>query len=152
MINYSASAVAKWFLAYNRYTMNDTDADTISNLKLQKLLYYAQGVFLAVRGGTPLFYEPIVAWAHGPVVEAVYHEYKGYGSNGIDFDEDFDFSLFSQVDHNLLIEVYNNFAQYSAWKLRNMTHEERPWKETPQNWEITKPLIQEFFLQEYVSQ
>ena len=35
--------------------------DTISNLKLQKMLYYQQGFHLAYFG-TPLFDEDIVAW------------------------------------------------------------------------------------------
>lgn len=149
---YTASEVAKWFLAYNRSIMSDTDADTISNLKLQKLLYYAQGTFLVVNDGVPLFKDPIVAWAHGPVVECVYHEYKECGSTGIDFDENFDFTSFETKDHNLLIEVYNNFAQFSAWKLRDMTHEERPWKETERNEFIPRVLIKEFFIEEYITQ
>jgi uncharacterized phage-associated protein len=41
--------------------------DVISNLKLQKLLYYAQGFYLAIYGKA-LFEEDIVAWEHGPVV------------------------------------------------------------------------------------
>jgi len=145
----TASDVAKWFLAYNRSMMMESDADTISNLKLQKLLYYAQGIFLAIND-EPLFEDPIVAWAHGPVVEAVYHEYKMYGSSGIDFDEDFDFGSFKNEDNSLLVEVYKNFAQYSAWKLRCMSHEERPWKETGQNCEIPRSLIKEFFQEEYI--
>lgn len=43
---YKASLIAKWFLYYNQITMDQEDADLISNLKLQKLLYYAQGCFL----------------------------------------------------------------------------------------------------------
>jgi len=149
---YSASHIAKWFLAYNRSIMNESDADTISNLKLQKLLYYAQGIFLGFNDGIPLFEDPIVAWTHGPVVESVYHEYKGYGSTGIDFDETFDFASVEIEDHNLLIEVYNNFSQYSAWKLRDMTHKERPWIETMRCEEIPKSLIKDFFLEEYIKQ
>ncbi len=98
MAIYTASHIAKWFLAYNRSMMQDSDADTISNLKLQKLLYYAQGIFLAIND-EPLFEEPILAWAHGPVVESVYHEYKAYGSSGIEFDEDFNFDSIESDDH-----------------------------------------------------
>ena len=47
---YKASLIAKWFLYYNQITMDQEDADLISNLKLQKLLYYAQGCFLAIKG------------------------------------------------------------------------------------------------------
>lgn len=42
------------------------------------------------------------------------------------------------------------FGQYSAWKLRNMSHEERPWKETVINNTIDPGLIREYFLEVYV--
>lgn len=70
--------VARYFLA-----LADEEAgDLVSNLKLQKLLYYAQGFHLAMTG-RPLFDEPIQAWMHGPVVPAVYHAFKVYGSGPI---------------------------------------------------------------------
>lgn len=148
-VRYTASDIAKWFLAYNRNIMAEGDAEFISNLKLQKLLYYAQGTYYAITGGL-LFAEPIKAWRHGPVVESVYHEYKSNGANGIDFDEEFDFSRFDPETEGILEEVYNYFGQYSAWKLRNMTQEERPWKETEINDIIDTGLIKDYFLEEYV--
>ncbi len=64
--------VAQYFLA-----KADEDAgDLMSNLKLQKLMYYAQGFSLALCN-KPLFPERIEAWIHGPVISALYHEYKG---------------------------------------------------------------------------
>ena len=67
----SAFNVADYFLV-----QQDEDAgDLISNMKLQKLLYYAQGYFLAI-ANEPLFHERIYAWTHGPVVPKVYHKYK----------------------------------------------------------------------------
>ena len=56
---YSALTVAKWFLWYNDKILEEEDADLISNLKLQKLLYYAQGCYLALKN-EPLFNEQIV--------------------------------------------------------------------------------------------
>ena len=52
--------------------------DTISNLKMQKLLYYAQGHFLATYK-KPLFDDKIEAWKYGPVVKEVYDKFKIYG-------------------------------------------------------------------------
>lgn len=49
-MQHSALQVAKWFLAHNRIAADDEGAENISNLKLQKLLYYAQGTFLALKG------------------------------------------------------------------------------------------------------
>ena len=62
--------VAKYFLSLS----DDSSGDYISNLKLQKLLYYAQGFHLAIFN-KPLFNEPIEAWAHGPVVGSSYRKY-----------------------------------------------------------------------------
>lgn len=64
---YSALDIAEWFLYYNRSIMEEYDAEYISNLKLQKLLYYAQGCYLALRDKS-LFCDNILAWKHGPVV------------------------------------------------------------------------------------
>ena len=141
--------VAKWFLAHNREIMDAEDSEYISNLKLQKLLYYAQGTFLAVTD-RPLFYDPIVAWKHGPVVESVYRIYSPNGANGIVFDEAFDNSAFSKEENELLTQVYDVFGQYSAWKLRDMTHQETPWLTTPQSEEISREKIKNYFKREYV--
>lgn len=116
--------VAKYFLS-----MTDEDVgDLISNLKLQKLIYYAQGLHLAIYD-KPLFNESISAWEHGPVVTSLYHAYKEYGSGPIPPPDDLDFDKFDQEMREFLDEVYEVFGQYSAWKLRNMTHEEPPWKD-----------------------
>jgi uncharacterized phage-associated protein len=120
----SAKAVAKYFLS----RVDEDAGDGISNLKLQKLVYYAQGFHLALHGA-PLFREQIEAWEHGPVVPELYREYKRYGSASIPSPDDFDPDEYDADVAGLLDEVYDVFGQYSAWKLRNMTHEERPWLE-----------------------
>ncbi len=114
--------VAKLFLSLS--TRNE---DAISNLKLQKLVYYAQGFHLALFNGQPLFNEKIEAWTHGPVVPELYHEYKKFGKgpiDGIEFDLD---GKLSNDQIELIQEIYDIFGQFSAWKLRDMTHEESPW-------------------------
>ncbi|NYB72524.1 SocA family protein [Sedimentibacter hydroxybenzoicus DSM 7310] len=148
-LKYSAELIAKWFLAHNRQVMAEEDAEYISNLKLQKLLYYAQGVYYAMKNKV-LFDDEIMAWKHGPVVEDVYHDYKSNGANGIKFEDEFDFSKIDGETTEVLEEVYDYFGQYSAWKLRNMTHNEEPWKKTEMNDEINVDLIKEYFLREYI--
>lgn len=120
----SAKDIANYFL-----TLADPEiGEGISNLKLQKLCYYAQGFYLAIYD-KPLFDEPIRAWAHGPVVESLYREYKDYEANIIPIPDDIDLSIYEPATQEFLNEVYSVYGQYSAWKLRNMTHEEPPWKE-----------------------
>jgi uncharacterized phage-associated protein len=120
----SCHDVAKYLLA----KADPEVGDLMSNLKLQKLVYYAQGFHLALFD-TPLFDEDIEAWAHGPVVPDLYHGFKQYGAGAIQPPTDLDLSLFSDETVELLDEVYSVFGQFSAWKLRNMTHEEPPWSE-----------------------
>jgi len=116
--------VAHYFLK-----RQDPDAgDLMSNLKLQKLVYYAQGFHLAMED-SPLFGERIEAWEHGPVCVPLYQEYKQYGSDAIPVpDPDVEAcSIFSEATRKVLNEVYNYYGQFSAWKLRNLTHEDTPW-------------------------
>nr|WP_314546725.1 type II toxin-antitoxin system antitoxin SocA domain-containing protein [uncultured Massilia sp.] len=100
----------------------------LSNLKLQKLLYYSQGFHLALYG-TPLFEEQIEAWTHGPVCPPIYREYKRYGSSPIDVAPEVPGDALTEDQAELLEEVFSVFGQFSAWKLRDMTHEEAPWLE-----------------------
>ena len=120
----SCKDIANYFL-----TLNDEEVgELITNLKLQKLVYYAQGFHLAIED-FPLFPETIEAWAHGPVVPALYHEFKKYGSGLIPVPADFNPHNIPAGISELLDEIYTVFGQYSAWKLRNMTHEEPPWRD-----------------------
>lgn len=136
----SASNVARYFISI----ANDEDSgDSISNLKLQKLLYYAQGVHLALHD-EPLFREPIKAWEHGPVVPEVYRDYARHGSSNIP-NTRIDHSTFSEKERQTMDEVYQVFGQFSAWKLRNMTHDEPPWKDTRPNGTITHEKLKEYF-------
>lgn len=140
MSTLSCFDVAEYFLSKS----DEEAGDVISNLKLQKLVYYAQGFSLAIND-RPLFQEEICAWQHGPVCPELYHRYKNYGALGIPIPTNVDFSKFSKLDKELLDEVYDVYGQFSAWKLRNMTHEEDPWRDTPINHEITHEAMKTFF-------
>jgi uncharacterized phage-associated protein len=105
----SSHGVAKYFLS-----LADEDAgDLISSLKLQKLVYYAQGFHLALYG-TALFPEEVEAWPHGPVVLSLYNAYKKYGSNAIPIPSDVDFRVYDPQSRELLDEVYQVHGQFSA--------------------------------------
>ncbi len=139
---YRASDIANYFVW--RANSDEEFGDNITNLKLQKLVYYAQGFHLAWYG-TPLFPEPIEAWAHGPVVRPLYFQYQEYRVNPIPTPEAFDPSTIDDQTRELLEEVYGVYGQYSAWGLRNLTHEEAPWKDTPPNQVIPLKDMQQYF-------
>ncbi len=120
--NLTCFDVADYFLSL----VDDDSGDAISNLKLQKLVYYAQGFSLALYD-KPLFKARIEAWSHGPVIRALYDRYKVLGAGPIPRPETVDFSKFDNDTKALLNEVYEQYGQFSAWKLREMSHEEETW-------------------------
>jgi uncharacterized phage-associated protein len=124
---YRAMTIAKWFIAWA-----EVSDDELSNMKLQKLLYYAQGHYLA-RHHAPLFEDPIQAWSHGPVVPKVYRAFKDFGSAAIELPDDDPFA-WGDVDPettDFLGKTWNTYGGFSAGRLRNMTHDELPWRK---NW------------------
>lgn len=120
----------------------------ISNLKLQKILYFVQAEFL-VRRNQPCFAEQIEAWDFGPVVPEVYWAYKNFGSSNIPFfRKPGDTVVISEDDQELINAVVDACASYSASALVNITHHQAPWSsvyEPGKNNIITCHSIQEYF-------
>lgn len=141
--------IAKWFLQHNSYEQKlSGDVEGISNLKLQKLLYYAQGCYLGLYG-IKLFEDDIVAWQHGPVVVDVYYEFKKFHNNSIAFSDLTEIKV-DEKAQKVLEWVYEEFGKYTAWALRDKTHEETPWKSTPMNEVISADVIRDYFVKHYV--
>lgn len=135
----------------------------VSNLKLQKLLYYIQAKFL-IENNNGCFEDDIENWRHGPVVTNVYDNFKKYGNQDIEeiqtgyrafeIDDEFNFSYKKKKfkeenieldDRELIKEVVNNLIDKDAWELVKMTHEEDPWKNTERGDIITNESIYNYF-------
>lgn len=136
----------------------------ISNLKLQKLLYFVQAIFL-INKNVPCFKEAIEAWDLGPVVPVAYQAFKKYGSRSIPpvkysyYIEDgklwdakkmhFEDNVIENNIDRLLIEtVIKKFASRSSSELVSLTHNQKPWRETYQshrNNVISIDKIKEYF-------
>ena len=97
----------------------------ISNLKLQKLLYYSQAWFLAIYK-QPLFEEEIEAWVHGPVVPRVFQCYRGFKWGLLPRQAGI---VVSQELRSHLEEVWRVYGSFSAYDLERLTHSEDPWKQ-----------------------
>lgn len=119
--------------------------EQLSNLKLQKLLYYAQGHHLA-RYGVALFDAPIQSWQHGPVIQEIYHAYKKYGSGGIPAPTKVMTHRFRAVEKETINRVFDVYGKFAAWTLRNMTHDEPLWQDTKEGQIMVEAYIREFFL------
>lgn len=119
----TALDVAKFFLS----KVDRENGDAITQLKLQKLVYYAQAWSAALRN-EPIFPEVIQAWINGPVVPEVWAKYREYERTPIPFDEEIDLNLFTSGEIALLEEVWNTYGELSASKLWQLSHQEYPWK------------------------
>lgn len=162
---YSAIDIANWFLAKNNAEAQGNGMDDeydvydgITHLKLQKLIYNAQGVHLAICG-EPLFSDEIVAWKHGPVVKDVYSAFREYGKNPITKtlnDEELKNITCLENDKkakSTLELVYDNFNIYTAWQLREMSHAKNgPWDKVYDGYEvvISNDVIKDYFEKEIV--
>ena len=120
----------------------------VDNLKLQKLLYYSQAVFLCLnKNEKPVFTDRIEAWQYGPVVPVIYHKYKPNGFETIpsDNEDEVDLSADELKAVDLTLSYY---GKMSPLDLVTRTHNEDPWKNVykpRQNNEITTESIYEFY-------
>lgn len=124
----------------------DIVPEYITNLKLQKLLYYVQSLCLMVFD-KKAFPEKILAWQYGPVVNEVYQKYKQNYNNGIDSYKNI--KNISSGLYSVINEVVENYGSFDANKLIDFTHEEDPWKKTEINKEIEDKIIKEYFNEVY---
>ena len=119
---YDALDVARHVINYER-----SQGRSVSNLRLQKLLYFVQAQFL-VTTQRACFHDEMEAWDLGPVVPNVYHAYKAFGSaslpRSLPAGSDIDFD-----DSMLINRILDKCAHYSTTSLVSMTHRQKPWKD-----------------------
>ena len=120
---YTATHVAK-------YVVNKCMADRrpISNLQLQKILYFVQCEHMAITG-VPLFEDEFSAWQHGPVIPGVYRAYSLWGANLI--MESYDDAGVDPVTRSIIDPVIEELRKVSPWALVDETHRKgSPWYQT----------------------
>ncbi|MDR1039510.1 MAG: DUF4065 domain-containing protein [Deltaproteobacteria bacterium] len=134
----SAVAVANWMIKKNL-----EDPSGLTHLKIQKLLYFAQGWHLAYFS-EPLFSDSIEAWKHGPVVKSVYLKLSRFKDNVITalitepvatdggWKNGTPEIRFHSEDTKWLLEsVWDNDSKTDAWKLVAASHAKGgPWEQT----------------------
>jgi len=116
---YTAQQIADYIIADSHEA-----GSFISNLKLQKLLYYAQAWHLAING-EPLFPERFQAWVRGPVIPELYRVYKDYGGRNI--DREVVRPSLDDATIAFLSEVLDEYAPLDARRLEWLVRREAPW-------------------------
>lgn len=133
--------------------------ENLSNLKLQKLLYYVQAWHLAFEGA-PLFHEKFEAWVHGPVSRVIFDRFSGskslYSDIGLpDVQEGFSPGVLSQEQREHIDRVLSVYGKFSGPQLEDMTHREDPWvfaRNGYQPWDRCTREIDETQMAEYYKQ
>ena len=121
----SANDVAYFFIDLAN---KDKYGDGMTNLRVNKLLYLAQGHCFA-RTGEQLFEDDFEAWDYGPVIPSIYQQYKKYGKNPIDeIDNGYRHDIFTSTELDLLVDVAREYGKYATGKLVDFTHcPNSPW-------------------------
>lgn len=140
---YNALVIANYIIAKcNEQTYN------ISNLRLQKVLYYVQGYFFKTYNESA-FDSDICNWPYGPVVPDVYYEYCVYGASLIHFENDQLEKHLNEIKNrkhrNLIDTIIEKCNDYTPGQLVYKTHEEAPWKETNRKDFILCNKIKDYF-------
>lgn len=140
---YNAVEVAEYVIRYckqHRYF--------VSNLKLQKILYFIQANFL-VELQKSCFCEEIEAWDFGPVIPEVYKAYRMFGNASIPYLEKSEiFQSISEKDKKYMDEIIEKCSEYSTSELVAITHRQTPWMEAYQKYYhniISKEAIRDYF-------
>lgn len=129
---YSSIAVANFFIE----KAIETKATDFTPMKLQKLVYFAHGWYLALYN-KPLLTDRIQAWRFGPVINSLYKETKKWGDTNITallsvFDPESMNVYTPKIEEKevkeFLESIWNAYSKHSAIKLSNATHAEgSPW-------------------------
>ncbi len=140
---YSAAAVANELLdraAGGRHAL--------TQINIQKLVYFAHGWHLAWRG-TPLILGTFEAWRYGPVVRDLYNQFRRFGSAPItDKAREFSVNRLNQVvtsvpalDHSeageyargVIGAVWKQYGSLKPFQLVELTHVKgSPWEKARQ--------------------
>ena len=121
---HSPKSVANYFLE-----LADAKGESISPMKLQKLVYYAHGWYAGYTQ-QPLIDEAVEAWQYGPVIPSLYHEFKRFGAGdikgkAIDFDLRGPTEVATPSDQKIrtfLENVWKSYGGYTGVTLSEMTH------------------------------
>jgi uncharacterized phage-associated protein len=146
-----AGAIANEFLM-----LANKDNIDVSNLKLMKICYIAQGLSLSILK-KPAFLDSIEAWQYGPVIPSIYHEFKRFRSEPIrnyrssELDANFELKESELNDSQLkkIVQLtWNLYGNMSAQVLVDLTHQQgTPWFATFSEREniINNVLIKQYY-------
>ena len=140
MDNINALDVANYFIEKAQTTYDD-----VSHMKLHKLLYYAQGYYLANKN-KPLFNLDISKWDYGPVVPFVYKKFMQIGGGPrLKPHPEGEPSRLPKEIQVFLDEIWQTYGKFTGLQMSDMSHQEAPWLETEMYRTIDPEKIKDYF-------
>ena len=105
----------------------------VSNLQIQKLMYFFEAYYMKVNNNVDKLYDcNFNAWAFGPVAIPLYKEFRKFGNGPIVLTEENkeNGNNISSDKKKLLDKMFIAFKDISPTELVNITHmENSPWNE-----------------------
>lgn len=100
----------------------------MTNLRLNKLLYFAQVISL-LETEQPLFPDEFYAWQLGPVIPDINRHYKKYENRAIPTPEKMDYTVFTVEEIRFLFDVSEFLKKHSTSALIDLSHVKGgPWQ------------------------
>jgi len=152
MAQYDYHKIADLFIS-----LSNAKRALITNIKLQKLMYYAQAWHLASKGER-LFDGDFEAWLQGPVLVCLYEDYKYFRWNPITrkgLGEESYQNLRKEIDSDsleVLDYVIHRYFDMDAYGLEALVLSEEPWLKARNNEdtdESTRDLIKDQWMAEF---
>lgn len=122
--SYTALEIAYTFIDQLHVRSLDDHNFSPTNMKIQKLLYYAQSQHMKNNKGTPLFQDDFEAWSSGPVIRNVYKEFSHYFSNPIDRPKNEKLPHLNNAATQTINSIINKIGFFDTWRLSQLTHKE----------------------------
>lgn len=125
------------------------DKQPVSNLQLQKILYYIQVAFYK-NFNQACFEDNFEAWMFGPVMPAVYYKYCGAGACDIVMKYPEFRNMWSTNEKNLVDSIIEEKREENPWALVNDTHEKgKAWALTYQDGKGNKCIIDKSLIRDH---
>ena len=125
------------------------ERDKLTQLRLEKLLYFAQGTYLSLYD-EKLFDDDLVHADYGPLAVKAHAKYEGKRNLNslINWKQALkDFSELNNIPKVSLVlnSVFNKYADVSTSTLVDITHHQKPWISAKSGEEISPKVLKEFF-------
>lgn len=128
-VNIDRNILENSYYVIEYFNGNDKE---VTNLKIQKLMYFLEAIYMVITKEDHLFDTPFYAWAYGPVSKILYDQYRAFESYPIELSEEE-----KQLGRNISSEnkkyievLFKLFGDMKASELVDLTHiKSSPWYE-----------------------